>query len=69
MTKAKTAATGWSYTGGPDAVIVNFSSGPVEFKRGQVVEVDAKQAAVLTDHPDFEPAGAATTPTPTPQEA
>ena len=53
MTKAKTAATGWSYTGGPDAVIVNFSSGPVEFKRGEVVEVDA----------------AATTPTPTPQEA
>ena len=69
MPKPKSAGGTWSYTGGPDAVIVNFSSGPVEFKRGEVVEVDAKQAAVLADQPEFEPAGAATTPTPTPQEA
>lgn len=58
MTRAKKAAGSWSYNGGADAVEVHFPNGTVVFNRGEAVQVDAEQAAILADHPEFEAASA-----------
>jgi hypothetical protein len=65
MPKPKMAAGTWSYTGGADAVEVHFPNGRVTFPRGEAVQVDAEQAAVLADHPEFK---SSTAPKPTPTE-
>ena len=62
MPKSKTAGSTYQYTGGADAVELHFPNGVVTFARGESVEVDAVQAAVLADHPEFKEATAKTTP-------
>jgi hypothetical protein len=62
---AKTTATkSVVYSGGLDSVVMHFPSAHVvEFPRGTSVEVCGEDAEVLADHPDFQPAPKATTPT------
>lgn len=62
-TKKTSAPTEVVYTGGSDGVVIHFPSGPVEFLHGVPVEVSADNAKSLAEHPDFQPAAKATTPT------
>ena len=59
MTKTDKTVT---YSGGPDGVVIHFSSGHVvEFPHGVAVEVCAEDAKSLASHPDFQPADQANT--------